>query len=169
MILNRLRDYLLHRDLSFNKFEMSLGVSHGSISNAWKHQRNIGSNVVEKILSTYPDINAEWLLRGEGEMLNAAANSASDFKISKGRTDDELIAQILGFFGLQSREELVEYLDNSSNSDHLGLYEQMILQIWENKYGKELKAIKLQLMTLFSAHMDEQMRSKESDTDAMTS
>lgn len=31
MILNRLRDYLLHRDLSFNKFEMSLGVSHGSI------------------------------------------------------------------------------------------------------------------------------------------
>lgn len=102
-------------------------------------------------------------------MLNAAANSASDFKISKGRTDEELIAQILAFFGLQSREELVEYLDNSSNSDRLGLYEQMILQIWENKYGKELKAIKLQLMTLFSAHMDEQMTSKESDTDAMTS
>lgn len=169
MILNRLRDYLLHRDLSFNKFEKSLGVSHGSISNAWKHQRNIGSNVIEKILSTYPEINAEWLLRGDGKMLNAAGNLASNLEIPKERTDEELILRTLTFFDLQSREELFEFLDNSSKANRIGPLEQMILRTWENKYGKELKTIKLQLMTLFTAHIDEQMKSEEPDADAMTS
>lgn len=169
MILNRLRDYLLHRDLSFNKFEKSLGVSHGSISNAWKHERNIGSNVIEKILRTYPEINAEWLLRGEGEMLNAIGFSGFEPEISKELADEELISRILGFFGLQRREELLRYLNNSSNANNIGLFEQMILRIWENKYGKELKTIKLQLTTLFSAHIDEQMKSNEADSDSITS
>lgn len=167
MILNRLKKFLLYRELSFNKFEKSLGVSHGSISNAWKHQRNIGSNVIEKILATYPEINAEWLLRGEGEMLNATRMPIFDSTHSKEQTDEEVIERLIRFFGLQSREELLAYLGNSSNTGHIGLFEQMILSIWERRYGRELKTIKLQLMTLFTAHLDEQLKTKDTDTDTM--
>lgn len=166
MILNRIRDYLLHRDLSFNKFEKSLGVSHGSISNAWKHQRNIGSNVIEKIMATYPEINAEWLLRGTGEMLSADGNEAS--RTENRLSDEVLISQMLAYLGLQDRKELQVFLDRSSDSDYVNPLERMIMRIWEKKYGRELKTIKLQLMTLFTAHLDQQMKASDSDADSMS-
>ena len=69
LILERLHQYMMLRNLSFNKLEKSINASHGSISNAWKCNRNVGSQVIEKILNFYKEISAEWLLRGEGPML----------------------------------------------------------------------------------------------------
>jgi hypothetical protein len=169
MILNRLGDYLLYKNLSFNKFEKSLSVSHGSISNAFKRQKNIGSNVIENILNTYPEISAEWLLRGTGEMLNS--NDLTTFTkrdLLDKELNDKLIQQVTQFFNFKNRNELQEFLNRSTNSDMTHPLEQMILKVWENKYGQELKTIKLQLMTLFTSQLDYQMKSDKRNSESKT-
>lgn len=169
MILNRLGDYLLYKNLSFNKFEKSLGVSHGSISNAFKRQKNIGSNVIENILNKYPEISAEWLLRGTGEMLNS--NDQTNFTkrdLLDKELNDELIQQVVQFFNFKNRNELQEFLKQFTNLGMTSPLEQMILRVWENKYGQELKTIKLQLMTLFTSQLDYEMKTDKRNFDSKT-
>jgi transcriptional regulator with XRE-family HTH domain len=46
-----------------------LKVSSQAVSNYMREGYNVGREVIEKILTVFPDINAAWLLTGEGEML----------------------------------------------------------------------------------------------------
>lgn len=53
-------------------------MSNASFGKSLKNGGSIGGDKLEIILSVYPDINAEWLLTGDGEMLK----STSKMKIS---------------------------------------------------------------------------------------
>ena len=64
----RLKFFINSKDLSVSAFESKLGYSNASLSKAIEHKRPIGSDRVEKILSIYPDLSAEWLLREHGPM-----------------------------------------------------------------------------------------------------
>ena len=68
MVSERVGQYLEKKGISYYAFENSLGASRGSISKAVKEGKSIGSNVLETIMNTYPDINPNWLLTGQGEM-----------------------------------------------------------------------------------------------------
>jgi transcriptional regulator with XRE-family HTH domain len=50
------------------QFADKLGVSTQAITN-WK-SRDIGSSAFQKIMLAFPDVNANWLMTGMGEMLN---------------------------------------------------------------------------------------------------
>ncbi len=69
MISGRLKKYISSKSISYYAFENSIKASRGSISKAVKENKNIGSNVIENILSVYLDLNPVWLLTGKGEML----------------------------------------------------------------------------------------------------
>jgi phage repressor protein C with HTH and peptisase S24 domain len=69
MVSKRLGDYIHTKGISYYAFENEIGASRGSISKAVKDNKNIGSNVLENILTHFTDLNADWLLKGEGEML----------------------------------------------------------------------------------------------------
>ncbi len=133
LMLTRLHQYVQFKKLSLNQFELSLEVSHGSISNAIKNNKGIGSKVIQKILDTYPELSAEWLLRGSGSML------------------------------LNNNEQILEHnsllahkhdLANGQAQELIRQIELASLSAWEKKYGLELKIIKQQLMTLFTAKLD---------------
>ena len=49
--------------------ECTSGITHGVISKAIKNGGEVGSDKLENITQTYEQLSAEWLLRGEGEML----------------------------------------------------------------------------------------------------
>ncbi|MFK7814163.1 MAG: hypothetical protein AB8B59_16820 [Maribacter sp.] len=170
MLLNRIHEYLLHENMSFNKFEISLEVSHGSISNAWKREKNIGSNVIEKILKIYPEIRAEWLLRGEGDMFEKRNRTELILKdLKEKKSNEKLISQTLKFLKLKNKSELQEYFEKLSYSKNAPSLEQVILQTWENKYGQELETVKLQLMTLFTSQLDNDMKSKNKSSKSKVS
>lgn len=82
MVSKRLGEYIEFRKISFYAFENSISASRGSISKAVKEEKNIGSNVLENILNTYPDLNPIWLIKGSGEMIdhqNKRLTKISDF------------------------------------------------------------------------------------------
>lgn len=66
MIKDRLIAFLEYLDIGQNKFAQNVGLSAGFVNNLGK---NIRSKSLNKILSTYPQLNENWLLTGEGEMI----------------------------------------------------------------------------------------------------
>lgn len=70
-MLNRLKKYIDYKGISVSAFEKSIGMSNASFGKSLKNGGSIGGDKLEKILSVYPDINAEWLLTGAGEMLKS--------------------------------------------------------------------------------------------------
>lgn len=84
MVSERLGKYINYKGISYYAFENSLGTSRGGISKAVKDGGNIGSNVLENILISYPDLSAEWLLTGAGNMLKKETTSIISDIQSKG-------------------------------------------------------------------------------------
>lgn len=67
-IKDRIQQLIDFKRLSVLAFEKSVGLSNGYLRNT----ANISAENCAKILSTYPDVSAEWLLTGEGEMQKSA-------------------------------------------------------------------------------------------------
>ncbi|MFC7523235.1 SlyX family protein [Parapedobacter sp. GCM10030251] len=67
--LKRIKDYLDYKGIKISSFEKSVGLSNGSFGGQLKKNRTIGIDKLENILKTYPDLNADWVLTGRGDML----------------------------------------------------------------------------------------------------
>lgn len=71
MLIQRLKDFLEFKGLTFASLERELSVANGTFGRALKSSGSFASSTLEKILMKYPDLSAEWLLRGEGDMQRA--------------------------------------------------------------------------------------------------
>ena len=67
--IHRIKEFIDFKSLSVRAFESSVGFSNGSFASQLKNNKTIGVDKVENILQTYPEINPEWLLTGNGEMI----------------------------------------------------------------------------------------------------
>ena len=63
---DRIREYCKLKEISIHQFEIQAGLSNGYVSSM---RKGIGINKLENVLNAFPDINRDWLLYGEGEML----------------------------------------------------------------------------------------------------
>jgi hypothetical protein len=62
----RLIDFVSYKELGQNKFEEVCGIANGTISNM---RDNMTVKTLMRISKAYPDLNVNWLLTGEGDML----------------------------------------------------------------------------------------------------
>lgn len=97
MVLYRIKTYLDYKGITVSAFERSVGMSNGSFGKSLKSGGSIGVDKVESILEKYPDLSAEWLLRGRGEMLCDAVPSLSD-------EDHQLVQLITEFAEILNRK-----------------------------------------------------------------
>ncbi len=66
--IERLYQWLESKEESIYKFSKQIGVSNGYFSKQKKANGAISSNVIEKIVNHYDDLNLNWLLTGNGFM-----------------------------------------------------------------------------------------------------
>lgn len=67
---DRIKEYLEYKGIPVSQAEKACGVSNSSISKALKPgTTTMKSDTLEKFLSTYTDLSAEWVLRGTGKMI----------------------------------------------------------------------------------------------------
>lgn len=69
-VKQRLIYFVNAKQISIREFERSIFVSNGYVKSISK---GIGVDILRRIIDTYPELNTEWLLYGEGEMLNDPA------------------------------------------------------------------------------------------------
>ena len=58
-----------YKHLTDNKVTIQVGLSNGTIGKSRKENRDLSDRTIEQILQFYTDLNRDWLLFGEGEML----------------------------------------------------------------------------------------------------
>lgn len=91
------------------KYQRILDIQNGKV-------KNISAEVASRIIDAYPQFNIEWLLTGEGEMLN------SETKEPNSNEEDMQMKELIAAFR-ENREMLAEALDQ--NSRLIGVIERM--------------------------------------------
>lgn len=77
-IIDRFDEYMSYKHLNDNKVTVQVGLSNGTIGKSRKDGRDLSDRVIEQILNFYTDLNRQWLLYGEGEMLRSVDNYLED-------------------------------------------------------------------------------------------
>jgi len=65
-IKERTLEFIKYKGISVKEFEMRCGMSNGYVSSM---RKGFGTDKLSNVLSAFPELNREWLLYGEGEML----------------------------------------------------------------------------------------------------
>ena len=67
--LKRIKQYIDYKGITNQNFEKQVGFSNGAFASQLKNNRTIGVDKLENILIAFPELNPEWLLTGNGEMI----------------------------------------------------------------------------------------------------
>jgi len=111
-----------HFSISKSDFALKLGIGLPTIAHIFSGRNKPGVDILQKILLTYPSINATWLMLGNGEMIVTQKPSLN--------IDNELI-------------NLKKLIDNISkfhqNTDQVIAYHKLLFD--ELKYISELDTL----------------------------
>lgn len=99
-IIERIRQFAESQYDSMREFERDSNVTEGVFSKSFNKGAEIRTDNLEKFAESFPQVSAEWLLRGVGEMLTQSEDSVMknptlDFVIRHMASQiDELKAQV---------------------------------------------------------------------------
>lgn len=74
VVLMRVEMIIRDKGMTANTFSRAIGVAQTSFSNYLTGKSRLPLELIQKILGAYPDISAEWLLRGKGQMYSDMVN-----------------------------------------------------------------------------------------------
>lgn len=72
-VKERLEFFLKSKKISKTDFGKAVGVSNSFVSSM---RKSLGPDKIQSIAQTYPDLNIEWLLTGEGKMLKTQSTNS---------------------------------------------------------------------------------------------
>ncbi len=104
--INRIIQLLEALNLSARQFDMSIGTGNGYTLRMQKNNASVGSDVIERIIKEYPQVNLVWLITGKGEMFVSAEPNTP-----KIRSKEEIEAYINDRINQELSEEKKALLD----------------------------------------------------------
>lgn len=87
LIVQRVRELLTINSISVNSLAKQINVAQATLNPQLRGDRTLAANIVVKILETFPDISAEWLLRGEGEMYRDNSEQKKEISLTNPQDD----------------------------------------------------------------------------------
>lgn len=80
--IERLYKYLSEKGISPNKFEKENGLSQGYLSKMYNRKADMGESILTSVLENCPDLRAEWLIVGKGEMLQEPPSENCSLRVN---------------------------------------------------------------------------------------
>lgn len=68
-INNRVREIISHLQISDRQFAIHIGVNQSVVASMFSRGTEPSAKILTSILDKCPEISAEWLMRGKGEMI----------------------------------------------------------------------------------------------------
>ena len=68
---DRIRKFIEFKKITAADLADKLEVQRSNVSHVLNGRNKPGANFIEKLLTEYPELNARWLLTGDGEMLSS--------------------------------------------------------------------------------------------------
>lgn len=87
-VIERINVVLKHFGKTPNGLANMLEMIPSTVNRQLKGDQALSSKVIEGVLSVFPDVSAEWLLRGKGEMLISELTTLAKMQDTKGRESD---------------------------------------------------------------------------------
>jgi len=81
-----------HAGCSNREFERKCGLTNGQVSSVGAQGPT--ASVISRIADTYPELNLNWLFRGEGEMILSKKTDNAPVNINYGELKDIIISAI---------------------------------------------------------------------------
>jgi len=85
----RIREILKNENLTSAQFADRIGVQRSSISHILSGRNKPGFDFIQKIITNFPEINAEWLITGNGRIYKQKAKSEDLFEPTIKPTPDK--------------------------------------------------------------------------------
>ncbi|WP_428229969.1 S24 family peptidase [Flavobacterium sp.] len=119
--IQRIKKYIDLKGIRVSVLEREVGMSNGSFASQLKNNKTIGLDKLENIVKKYTDINLEWLLTGEGDMLKFDILEEKDGRLYKktNKTEDnpeipvydiQTTAGIIDLFGNNENQKPVDFI-----------------------------------------------------------
>lgn len=100
-IKDRVYLFLNYKNITVKRFEEECDLSNGYISSM---RKGFGSQKLNNVLTKYPELNREWLLYGEGEMLRSDHNS--QLPTPGSQPDERLSEPSAGYYPASANQEI---------------------------------------------------------------
>ena len=95
---DRIYQLMQHTGLKQAEFAERLGMSAGSVSNIFTGRTNPTNNHVQAIHRAFPQVNINWLLFGEGEMMTKSSDAENSEKNNPTVTESASSPESLSLF-----------------------------------------------------------------------
>lgn len=82
-MIDRIKSLISHLGLSTRAFALNCGIRQNTLSNQLNGMRELSLSTVMAILSAYPEVSSNWLMRGEGDMFKSEAVDANTGRVLK--------------------------------------------------------------------------------------
>lgn len=74
-VKERTMDFIKFKGISMKSFEAKCGLSSGYVTSM---RKGFGSDKLSNVLNAFPELNRDWLLYGEGDMLKDPINQEAN-------------------------------------------------------------------------------------------
>lgn len=78
---DRIKEYMDYKSIAAGELANILEVQRSNISHVLNGRNKPGASFIEKLLISFPDLNARWLMTGEGEMIFNSVDS--EYKVEE--------------------------------------------------------------------------------------
>ncbi len=82
-IYQRVKLILEDKSISVNALSKQINVAQATLNPQLRGDRTLAANIVEKILTAFPDVSAEWLMRGIGTMYSNQNADDSSYMVAE--------------------------------------------------------------------------------------
>lgn len=82
-IYQRVKSVLEDKSISVNALSKQINVAQATLNPQLRGDRTLAANIVAKILDAFPDVSAEWLMRGVGTMYSNQDADDSSYMVAE--------------------------------------------------------------------------------------
>ena len=82
-IYQRVKLVLEDKSISVNALSKQINVAQATLNPQLRGDRTLAANIVQKILTAFPDVSAEWLMRGVGTMYINQDSDDSSYMVAE--------------------------------------------------------------------------------------
>ena len=107
---HRILEFILHKKETKAEFQRNTGIDRSLMTRAFSQERDFGLTSLEKIGKAYPELSLDWVITGEGEMLQPEKLSANmedilnQYKSIKDENDKDLFTIQVDVFEMERAE-----------------------------------------------------------------
>jgi len=138
----RLKQLIDFFGVSQNKFGESIGASSTLMSRWINGKHNPNMRAINKILELYPNVSSEWLLKGEGNMLDykqnalGANNAITETNIKYITNYQNARFREFPYIAVKARASFIEHGADHSSFEHFETYP--VFDADDKKYDKSI-------------------------------